>query len=124
MHIIPQSEIYKTLSEYIEPADIPKKYGGQLAWSFGDMPNLDPGIVEGFKWADGGKGLPTGPVKWEKGEGGKMQMVAVGSSGGEKRRTVLGVLDRSWEEAFFAKDPAASSGAEVQNGGVGTDRGL
>lgn len=72
------------LSEMIDPADLPKCYGGQLDWNFGELPNLDPKIEQAFgldkaRW-------PIGPIKME-GD----QLVARGTSkDGKHRHEVIG----------------------------------
>lgn len=102
MFILSQSEVYKTLSEHIDPSSIPKKYGGQLDWAWGDLPNLDPRMVADMQGGSELK-LPTGPCRWERSEDGKMRLLAVGSEGGEPRRKPLGTLDRDYEAVFYAR---------------------
>lgn len=76
----------KRLSEFIHIDDIPKVYGGNLDWNFGDLPNLDPAIVQRYgldpaKW-------PIGPIKMEGDD-----VVAVGTQkDGIARREVIGSL--------------------------------
>lgn len=75
-----------TLEKYIDPANIPKKYGGQLDFEFGDMPVLDPAIVnsldfngcKGLPEQRGEKTLPIGPIKWREGIGNEMEAICVG----------------------------------------------
>jgi len=89
-----------TLEKYIDPANIPKKYGGQLDFNFGDMPVLEPAIVDALDMKDGSNGLPKqrgevtlplGPIKWREGQGKEMEAIGVGLSGddGTTRNTVL-----------------------------------
>jgi hypothetical protein len=104
MHLLAPADVYPTLSKYIEPSSIPKKYGGTLDYAFGDLPNLDPNLLEGFTWTEGVNALPIGPIMWEEEEeGGKMRMVAVGTKAGVRRRDVIGRLDRSYRETFYPK---------------------
>jgi hypothetical protein len=58
----PQTNL-RRLSEIIDPKDLPKAYGGQLNWEFGDLPNLDPEIINKFG-VDPGT-WPVGPIKQE-----------------------------------------------------------
>jgi len=50
IQIIPHGKdaALKRLSEFIDIDDIPKVYGGNLDWDFGDLPNLDPAIVKSY----------------------------------------------------------------------------
>ncbi|WVR04897.1 hypothetical protein IAU60_001909 [Kwoniella sp. DSM 27419] len=102
IHICPSSpsEMLAALTDMIDIESIPKKYGGQLEWGFGDMPALDPVLLDGFTWAEGWSALPIGPVKWQPADG-KMQLVAVGKQNGVARREVIGTLDRSYQQVFY-----------------------
>lgn len=77
---------YRRLTELIDPANIPKDYGGTMEWNFGDLPNLDPAIVESYgiessKW-------PIGPIKLEGDD-----IVALGNfADGKPRREVIGTF--------------------------------
>ncbi|EEH05507.1 conserved hypothetical protein [Histoplasma capsulatum G186AR] len=39
--ILSASEVKSTLSTFMEPCNIPKQFGGELDWNWGDMPSLD-----------------------------------------------------------------------------------
>ncbi|KAK2748941.1 hypothetical protein FQN57_007224 [Myotisia sp. PD_48] len=39
--ILPASEVKSTLSKFMDPANFPKQYGGELDWQWEDMPHLD-----------------------------------------------------------------------------------
>ncbi|KAL4802663.1 CRAL-TRIO domain-containing protein [Aspergillus unguis] len=39
--ILSQSEVLPTLTSFMDPSSIPKQYGGELDWQWGDMPYLD-----------------------------------------------------------------------------------
>lgn len=71
------------LSSFIDPANIPRKYGGTLDFAWGDAPNLDPVIVEAAEWEGAAKdnpAFPKGPAYWRPIDGGKrVECVAVGS---------------------------------------------
>ncbi len=71
------------MSEHIDPDNIPKAYGGNFDWDFGDKPSLDPYIVESFDM----KEVPIGPVAMRGN-----QVVALGKSQGNPRREVVGHL--------------------------------
>ena len=89
--ILPGSLTPKELREKLEvciaPENLPKKYGGDLDWDYGDVPDVDKEIREVVGedvFADGGL---TGPVRWVvEGNGMVGRAVKVGSVGGEDRR--------------------------------------
>ncbi|KAF2685644.1 CRAL/TRIO domain-containing protein [Lentithecium fluviatile CBS 122367] len=90
--ILSPANVFSTLSQYIDPDNIPKKYGGNLDFEFGDMPNLEPAIQEAIKWElpsvhKGRNTFPIGPIKWEDGENGAKKAIAVGSEQGKLRNT-------------------------------------
>ncbi|EGE81555.1 phosphatidylinositol transporter [Blastomyces gilchristii SLH14081] len=39
--ILSASEVKSTLGTFMDPSNIPKQYGGELEWNWGDMPSLD-----------------------------------------------------------------------------------
>jgi len=74
--------VKKTLESFIDPKNIPKKYGGELEFQFGDKPVLDPQLAKVLKWEGERDGFPIGPMFWvNKGEknGNEMEAIAVGS---------------------------------------------
>lgn len=84
IQIVPDSKRLEILSKFIPVENIPKKYGGQLDWSFGDMPFLEDKIVQSMRWKEdvrekGHRTFPIGPVKWEYDEDGDLVAVGVGS---------------------------------------------
>jgi hypothetical protein len=93
--ILSPGNVLPTLSQYIDVENIPKKYGGNLDFEWGQMPNLEPEIDAAFKWEhpnvqNGRNTFPTGPIAWEKGENGELKAVAVGHENGKPRhRTVF-----------------------------------
>lgn len=90
--IISSSDVKKTLESFIDPANIPKKYGGQLEFQFGDMPVLDPHLEGVLKWEGERKDFPMGPMYWTD-RGKEIEAVAVGSTevGKERREDVCKV---------------------------------
>ncbi|RXK38680.1 hypothetical protein M231_03990 [Tremella mesenterica] len=116
MHICGPNDVLSTLSEYIDPQHIPVKYGGQLQWSFGDLPSLDPVMLEHLQWAEGaerakeGRSWPIGPVKWDVAEDGRMVAVAVGTKDGKGRKERVVVVDRKYEEVFYPVDSDPTAG--------------
>lgn len=65
----------------MSPDSIPKKYGGNLDWRWGDVPDLDNEMREILE-RDGNKGWVKGPALWLNNE-----RVVVGSENGKLRRS-------------------------------------
>lgn len=92
--ILSPANVFPTLSEYIDPENIPKKYGGKLDFQWGDMPHLEPEIDAAINWEkpatqNGKNTFPIGPIMWEKGENGSLRAVAVGQENGQPRRRTI-----------------------------------
>ncbi|ORY15906.1 CRAL-TRIO domain-containing protein [Clohesyomyces aquaticus] len=92
--ILSPQNVFPTLSQYIDPENIPKKYGGNLDFEFGMMPILEPAIDKVLQWENpalqnGKHTLPIGPIKWEESHDGTVKAVAVGSEKGGLRRTTI-----------------------------------
>lgn len=95
--ILSSSNMKSTLEQYIDPANIPKKYGGQLDFEFGMMPVLEPAIEKALHWeAPSTQGstrtIPTGPIKWEESADGRVTAIAVGTEDGKPRKQVIASL--------------------------------
>ena len=78
--ILSDYEAKARLSEFIDPDDFPKRYGGNLDWDFGQPPHLDKPAKEALE-RDGTTGWIYGPCLWENG-----QRVPVGTVKGKPRR--------------------------------------
>lgn len=96
----------KTLESFIDPINIPKKYGGQLEFTFGDLPVFDPAISKIIKWEGETKDFPHGPMYWRNTQGerveGKlgeetreMTALAVGSVEGNQRDDTVCTVTRT-----------------------------
>lgn len=82
-------ELRAKLEGCIAPENLPRKYGGDLDWEYGDVPDVDGEIREVLGEEVFGEGGLTGPIRWvveRKGEIGRA--VKVGSVGGKDRRVV------------------------------------
>lgn len=78
--ILGKHEVKSTLSNFIDPKDFPKKYGGELDWNWGEVPHLDDETRTALE-RDGNKGWVKGPALWLDN-----QRLLVGSQKGKLRR--------------------------------------
>ncbi|PNS21983.1 hypothetical protein CAC42_581 [Sphaceloma murrayae] len=89
--ILNKASTLATLEDFIDRADIPKKYGGDLEFEFGDLPNIDPKITANMNWITphterNRRTFPTGPIQWKMSPTtGAMTAVAVGTVDGKQR---------------------------------------
>lgn len=72
----------------MDPACIPKKYGGKLNWTWGDIPDLDAETREALE-RDGNRGWVKGPALWLNNE-----RVVVGSENGKERRSAKEIAEK------------------------------
>ncbi|KAJ7061596.1 CRAL-TRIO domain-containing protein [Mycena amicta] len=96
IHVLSSSEAGPTLRAFMRPADLPKKYGGELDWEYGRHPSVDGEILKTVSGLEGE--WVKGPLRWVvdvDGEGGKAKVVAKGLVGGKQRDEVVGVFDPS-----------------------------
>ncbi|KAI6985225.1 CRAL/TRIO domain-containing protein [Hortaea werneckii] len=116
--ILSEKNMRSTLEQYVDLDNLPKKYGGNLDWEFGDMPALDPGIVKALDWKEtieqkGHKTLPIGPIRWEyedeNGKKGDLVAKAIGTEKGKPRRDVIAGLHPEAGLARLALSPGRQS---------------
>ncbi|KAI7540877.1 CRAL/TRIO domain-containing protein [Hortaea werneckii] len=129
--ILSEKNMRSTLEQYVDLDNLPKKYGGNLDWEFGDMPALDPGIVKALDWKEtveqkGHKTLPIGPIRWEyedeNGKKGDLVAKAIGTEKGKPRRNVIAGLHPEAGLARLALSPGRQSvpgnkSRSISNGG-------
>jgi hypothetical protein len=88
--ILSSHDLTATLEAFIDPANIPKKYGGQLDFKFGDEPILDPAMENLIQWEGERKDFPRGPMYWvnkgNENDGHDMEALAAGTEAGKDRR--------------------------------------
>lgn len=111
--ILSQSDMAPTLAKYVDMDNVPKKYGGNLEWQFGDMPNLEPAIVNSLRWKEvieqkGHKTLPIGPIRWEYDEDGDLVATAIGTQNSKPRSQVIAGLHVESGVARLALSPGRS----------------
>ncbi|KAI9701968.1 MAG: hypothetical protein M1836_001312 [Candelina mexicana] len=93
IHILGGGDVRNTLLNFVDPADLPKKYGGELDWEFGMTPILDPNARQAVgELEKGSHHWVEGPVIWQFAQGQEPKAVAVGSVAGKDRREVVAVM--------------------------------
>ena len=114
--ILTSAEQYKVLSEYIEPDDIPKKYGGNLDWEWGNTPYLDAGISKSLDWKSPAKGengenaFPSGPTRWRtSSDGSSMTAVLLGTQNGKQREEEVASIAIPKNSVLNHLDPRPSA---------------
>ena len=94
--ILSQHQVLPTLLSFIDIANIPKKYGGQLDFECGKMPILDQQVRDCLNIASGAeteKLFLTAPVRWiDAGDDGEMTAIGVGSMDGKQREESVATL--------------------------------
>lgn len=114
--ILSHSEVLPVLSSFIDPANIPKQYGGTLDFTWGQAPNLDPVIRDAADWEGEAKenpAFPKGPAYWRPIDGGKrVECVAVGSVDKVERCVRVCTLPVAFPEGEGGA-AAAANGAAV-----------
>ncbi|KAI3391947.1 hypothetical protein diail_6593 [Diaporthe ilicicola] len=124
--ILSQSEVLPTLTSFIDPANIPRQYGGTLDFAWGDAPNLDPVIRDTADWEGAAAktdnpAFPKGPLYWRPVDGGKrVECVAVGSVDKVERCVRVCTMpvpfpegEKEVEEEEVSAAPAANGAAVV-----------
>jgi hypothetical protein len=98
------SEALATLTKYIDPENIPRRFGGNFDWSHGMPVDLDVGVRRALMWR-GEQKLPQGPIKWELDKSGGRTAVAVGSVDGTPRADKIAVLEDEVEQEKKKPEP-------------------
>ncbi|KAL1874933.1 hypothetical protein VTK73DRAFT_10359 [Phialemonium thermophilum] len=112
--VLSAHEVRPTLEKFIDPKNIPKKYGGQLDFNWGEMPNLDPVIRETATWENGHTEFPKGPVYWRPiDDGERLECIAVGTSGQKQRYERICTIPRRYK-GQFAEPPVTGVLPPVQ----------
>jgi hypothetical protein len=105
--------VQKTLRSFIDPANIPKKYGGDLDFKFGDMPVPDPAWEQAIEWEGDYKTFPTGPMYWIHGDKDKkIKALAVGSLHEHQRKEGVCIISSAPEDEDRFMNGYATAGTE------------
>ena len=104
--ILSHHEVKPTLEAFIDPKNIPKQYGGELDFAWGQMPNLDPVIRDAATWENGFTAFPKGPMLWKEMDGGKaLECVAVGTEAQKDRAIRVCTLPKAFPDATDIASP-------------------
>ncbi|KAL2808897.1 CRAL-TRIO domain-containing protein [Aspergillus granulosus] len=106
------SEALATLSKYIEPENIPRRFGGKFDWDHGMPLDIDAEIRGALTWRGEHK-LPQGPIKWLMDERARIVAVAVGSIDGTARMERVAVREDGVQEAAKKIEPETTQSIEV-----------
>ncbi|KAL2823564.1 CRAL-TRIO domain-containing protein [Aspergillus cavernicola] len=86
------TEAYAVLNEEIDRVNIPTNFGGDFEFKTGMLPDFDNEIRQALQWSIPKESLPSGPIKWVRGESGEMRAVATGTVGGVLRAEEIAIL--------------------------------
>lgn len=95
--ILGANDVKPTLAAFIDVANIPKKYGGELDFECGMLPVLDAPILKVLQLSSPEKASAAplflaAPVRWVDGDNGDLIALGVGSNDGKPRREVMATL--------------------------------
>ncbi|KAJ3494361.1 hypothetical protein NLG97_g4134 [Lecanicillium saksenae] len=98
IRIVGRDEVLSSLEEVVEKSHIPKQYGGELEYTFGDAPALDPALKDTFAWSSEHSSFPLAPLIWEPVEGSadKVACLRVGSDNGQVVRETVCTIPHGW----------------------------
>ncbi len=95
--VLSHHEVLPMLKSFVDIKNIPKSYGGELDWSWGDKPALDPAIRDAVTWEGALTDFPDGPKYWRPIEGDKLECIAVGSIKQVDRTERVCTIPRSYK---------------------------
>ncbi|EFY99862.1 CRAL/TRIO domain protein [Metarhizium robertsii] len=122
--VLSPHEVKPTLEAFIEPRNIPKKYGGELDFSFGQLSVPDPSWEGVVAWENGYSSFPSGPLLWEDVDDGKRAAcVALGKDKGAARNVRICTVPKTWpaEEDAQTQTDGQGEGAGVTAEGTQTN---
>ncbi|KAF9873101.1 sec14 cytosolic factor [Colletotrichum karsti] len=125
--ILSPHEVQPTLEQFIEPRNIPKKYGGELDFTWGDQPTVDPAWDGVVKWENGHSAFTGRPAVWRVTEDGtRVECFGIGSVNGKEQNELIASVPRTWPpakaektngsatEAVTEKDAAVTEGTQTE----------
>ncbi|KAK2038720.1 CRAL/TRIO domain-containing protein [Colletotrichum somersetense] len=120
--ILSPHEVRPTLEQYIEPRNIPKQYGGELEFSFGDQPTVDPAWEGVVRWEPGHDRFRSRPALWrETADGERLECVGLGSVGGVEQSELICSVPKTWppsRQPSAAAEPTPAATPATKEGSV------
>ncbi|KAF6823284.1 sec14 cytosolic factor [Colletotrichum plurivorum] len=106
--ILSPHEVLPTLEQFVEPRNIPKQYGGQLEFNWGDQPTVDPAWEGVVRWENGHSSFKSRPAIWRVTEDGtRVECFGIGSVNGKEQKELICSVPKTWPPA----QPAQTNGA-------------
>ncbi|KAL2204677.1 CRAL/TRIO domain-containing protein [Sarocladium strictum] len=113
--ILGQHEVKSTLESFIDIRNIPKKYGGELDFEWGQLSIPDPAWEGIVQWENGFSEFPSGPLLWEETDNGKkLACIAHGRVDGKDSNGETTAVPTP-ANAADPKTEEITSGAAVEN---------
>ncbi|GKT45181.1 secondary metabolism regulator LAE1 [Colletotrichum spaethianum] len=95
--ILSPHEVRPTLEQFIEPRNIPKQYGGELEFNFGDQPTVDPAWEGVVQWENGHSSFKSRPAVWRETEDGtRVECIGIGSVNGVEQKELICSVPKTW----------------------------
>ncbi|KAL6697221.1 CRAL-TRIO domain-containing protein [Trichoderma pleuroticola] len=108
--VLAPHEVKPTLEAFIEPRNIPKKYGGELDYTFGQLGNPDPAWDGVIRWEKGYNSFPSGPLLWEDVPGeDRLACVRLGAENGKAKREVICTLPKTFGRVEKSSDESTAT---------------
>ncbi|MCJ1426343.1 hypothetical protein MMC29_004246 [Sticta canariensis] len=115
--ILSANEVLPTLTAFIDIANIPKKFGGDLDFESGMTPVLDPAVRAVLNLSsestDAERLFLTAPVRWIDGPDGDLVALGVGSVNGVQRREMVATMHAHAAQNAF--QPPGTPGLQYQS---------
>lgn len=98
--ILSAHEVKPVLESFVDPRNIPKKYGGELDYTWGQLSVPDPEWEGVVAWENGYSSFPSGPLIWEETDDGKrLACVALGKEKGVARHARICTVPKIWPQS-------------------------
>ncbi|CAK7243451.1 MAG: hypothetical protein STHCBS139747_004974 [Sporothrix thermara] len=111
--ILGSHEVLPTLLTFIDIKNIPKQYGGELEFNWGEMPNLDPAIRERLTWSDGFDAIPKGPLYWRPIDEERLECIAVGSENQKERLVRVCTIPKHYQGSDYVETSETETAADA-----------
>lgn len=108
--VLGPNEVKPTLEAFIDPRNIPKKYGGELDFEFGQLTVPDPAWEGIVHWEGGHTSFPSGPMVFsELDDGETLLLTGLGSKDGKLREERICTMPKQ----FAMPDPMLNTVQKV-----------